>query len=292
MLKEIVILSGKGGTGKTSITAAISNMLSQKQKIIIADCDTDATNLHQILQPTLIDKNDFYSGKIARIKQDTCTSCGKCVKVCRFSAIETFNHGEQTRINSKKCEGCGVCDLVCYPTRSIIFKDRLVGNIKTSQTPAGILVHGGLLPGGENSGHLVTAIRKKARDLANTENATTILIDGPPGIGCQSIASLTGVTEAILVSEPTVSAIHDTERIIELCKHFNIPATLTVNKADINAELSKKLHQLASKNNIKIAPSIPYDKEVINAQLKGESFILNKNTSASIALNNFFKTVF
>ena len=285
MIKEIVILSGKGGTGKTSITGALAQVLTKTKTIITADCDTDAANFHQIINASTIKSEAFYSGKTARIKQDTCRSCGKCVPVCRFGAIETFNRGEQTRINSQKCEGCGVCDLVCYPTRSIVFKKRLCGSIKVSNSDVGLLSHGSLLPGGENSGHLVSEIRKQARELAEQEKAETILIDGPPGIGCQTIAALTGVAQVLIVAESGVSSLHDTKRIIELCQHFNIPATLCVNKADLNLDITAEIEKHAQDAGVDVAPRIPYDTQVIQAQLHKKTLLHFDTSPAAQAIN-------
>jgi len=236
-MKEIAIISGKGGTGKTSITAALAFLASDLA--IIADCDVDAADMHLLLQPDFANKTPFYSGKIAEINPGKCISCTKCAKVCHFDAID-FQDAYYS-VNSIKCEGCGYCFQVC-PYGAISMKDSYTGNYYLSKTRLGNqLVHAALNIGAENSGKLVTAVRNNARKLAEQENTPFIIIDGTPGVGCPVIASITGTNHVIMVTEPSISGLHDLERVHQLCQHMNIPTSCIINKAHLNEDINKKI---------------------------------------------------
>jgi len=220
-MKEIVIISGKGGTGKTSVAAALAFI--EPQNLVMADCDVDAPDLHLILQPDILESRDFYGIKRAFIDKEKCIQCGICQDACRFGAISDFE------VDTPLCEGCGVCQLVC-PEDAVEMRDVQAGEAYISQTRFGPLVHAELYPGEEASGKLVAMVREMARDLAAEKNLDLILIDGSPGIGCPVIASLTGVDLALVVTEPTVTGEHDLVRLLDVAGHFGIKTTVCINK--------------------------------------------------------------
>jgi len=276
MLKELVVISGKGGTGKTSIVAALANLLDNK---IIADCDVDAADLHLVLQPKILETEDFWSGKTAFINSDKCIECGKCLQLCRFEAIR-----EDYVIDKVSCEGCGVCVHFC-PVGAIDFQDNLCGHMYVSETPYGHLVHAKLGIAEENSGKLVTRVKSRARQIAKSAGCDTVIVDGPPGIGCPVIASISGASQVLIVTEPTLSGIHDLQRVVELTGHFKIPACICINKADINPEASHLIKEKAKALNIKVLVPIPYDEAITQAQIKGVSVTeYSPDSPASIAL--------
>lgn len=266
-MKEIVMLSGKGGTGKTSITASFAALADRS---VLVDCDVDAADLHLVLEPKATESHEFLGGRIAVIDPDKCTACGECAKACRFDAIHP--EADHYSVDEIECEGCGVCALVC-PTDAITLQDTISGQWYLSQTRFGPMVHARLGAGGENSGKLVTLIRKKARDIAEASDAQIIITDGPPGIGCPVIASLADANRVIIVTEPTVSGIHDLERVAKLAVHFKVPASIIVNKYDINTDKAEQIDQFAEANKLDVLGRIPYDPVVTAAQLVGKSVV-------------------
>lgn len=258
-MKEIVVLSGKGGTGKTSIVGSFAALAKSK---VLADCDVDAADLHLLLRPTLKESHEFWSGQVACIDRDTCTQCGICETVCRFGAIHNSS------VNPLACEGCGFCSRVC-PENCIAMKDCMAGHWFISETRYGSLVHARLGIAQENSGKLVTVVRNKARLIAQEQKLDTIIVDGPPGIGCPVISSLSGVSLALLVTEPTLSGLHDLERIVGVCEHFGVPPLVCINKCDLNEDNSRIIADYCRRQSIEVVAQIPFDNTVIEALVKG-----------------------
>jgi MinD superfamily P-loop ATPase len=273
-MKELVVLSGKGGTGKTSITAAFAAL---GNKIVVADCDVDAADLHLVLSPLDIKEEDFYSGW-EPIVLEYCKGCGTCRKLCRYDAVTL--HDGKAEVDTFACEGCGVCADHC-PSFSITMQSRHSGMLFESNTPYGWLVHAVLDPGGENSGKLVVEVRKRSRKVAEESGAPFILTDGPPGIGCPVIASLGGASAVLIVVEPTLSSLHDMGRVIKLCRHFSVPAMLCVNKADLNKDIALEIESLAVKEDVPFLGSIPMDNTMTAAQLQAKPVVELNNSKAA-----------
>jgi MinD superfamily P-loop ATPase len=260
-----VIISGKGGTGKTTMAAAFASLAEKK---VMADCDVDAADLHLILSPEIQHAEDFYSGKTAFIRERDCTQCGRCVEVCQFDAIRA-----DYVVDPIACEGCGVCVWFC-PVKAIDFNARLSGCWFISRTRFGPLVHARLGMAAENSGKLVALVRHQAKLLAEQENADYIIVDGAPGIGCPVISSLTGAHAVLVVTEPTLSGQHDLERVINLTtRHFQIPTFVAVNKFDLNEAMTHEIEQFCHDNAIHFAGKIPYDEIVTAAMVQAQSMI-------------------
>jgi len=265
--QEIVIISGKGGTGKTSLVAALAVHFGSA---ILVDCDVDAADLHLLLSPEIREKHEFFSGHEAEIHAAHCTGCGSCHNLCRFGAIrpEVTGHGRHIfAIDPLACEGCRVCVEFC-PVGAIAFPERRCGEWYISTTRSGPMVHARLDIAAENSGKLVSTIRREARRLALENRQRLILVDGPPGIGCPVIASLTGASLVIIVTEPTVAGEHDLERVMALCRHFSIPAAVCLNKWDLNPDMAQRMEQGASQKGAGLLGRIRYDPEVTRAQLR------------------------
>ena len=260
-MKQIVVISGKGGTGKTVIAASFASLAKNK---VMADCDVDAANLHLLLHPEIKERYEFKSGKTAKIKKAKCNHCGTCISVCRFDAISE----DEFKVDPISCEGCKVCFYVC-PEDAIKMEENLSGEWFISNTKYGPLVHAKLGIAEENSGKLVTLVRQKAKEIAERENKDFIIIDGPPGIGCPVIASLTGVDLALIVTEPTLSGIYDLERVVSMARHFGIKTYVCINKCDLNTENTKKIKRYCEDLNIEIAGEIPFDQVVTEALVKG-----------------------
>lgn len=258
-MKEIVVLSGKGGTGKTSIVGSLAALADSK---VLADCDVDAADLHLILQPRDREEHEFWSGQTARIDPDKCTSCGLCQEQCRFDAIKDFT------VNRVSCEGCGFCARIC-PAAAVTMEDNLAGHWFVSDTKYGPLVQARLGIAQENSGKLVALVRQQARKMAENHGLSYIISDGPPGIGCPVISSLSGADVALLVTEPTVSGIHDLERVLGVCHHFGVPALICINKYDINEDNTKQIESYCLKQGVEVAARIPYDEAVTEAMIHG-----------------------
>lgn len=275
-MKQLAVISGKGGTGKTVLLASFAALASSA---VVVDCDVDAANLYLLLHPKIKETHQFWGGKKALLSEEDCTHCMDCVQVCRFGAIREFENG-QIEIDPFSCEGCGVCAFIC-PTQAITMKPNLSGEWFVSESDYGAFVHAKLGVGEENSGKLVAEIRKKAQDVADEKEAGTILVDGPPGIGCPVIASVTGVDMALVVTEPSLAGIHDMERVIQTARHFGVKTACCINKYDINTENSEHLIRWCKKNSIPLVGKIPYDEEITQAMLQGQPVV--KYTTSHIS---------
>ncbi len=264
-MKQIAIISGKGGTGKTVISAAFSSLVGNSA--IMVDCDVDAPDLYLILTPKIKEEKEFFGGKIASIDPHKCTECGKCLENCRFDAIS-----DDFKIDPVSCEGCGVCYRIC-PADAVKFTQKLSGRYFVSDTRFGPMVHARLGIAEENSGKLVSVVRKKARELADKNNSKYILIDGPPGIGCPVIATITGVNLVLAVTEPTLSGIHDLGRIIELARKFKIETNVCINKYNINLKNSRAIEKYCKDKKISVIGKICYDNEVTKAMMGKKTII-------------------
>jgi MinD superfamily P-loop ATPase len=269
-LKELIVISGKGGTGKTSLTASFTALA---RSTIIADCDVDAADLHLILSPEVKERGFFSGGVEVEIDQDKCTRCGECEKACRFSAIKTIEKNRQKRyeVDGLACEGCGVCELVCK-FDAIESKKAVNGEWYISDTRFGPMSHAKLGVAEENSGRLVTLVRDKAALLAGDSKSDAIM-DGAPGTGCPVISSISGAYYALAVTEPTVSGIHDLERVLQVIKHFGVKSGVVVNKYDLNEDITEKIKKMAEKYNSEFLGTIPYGKEVTEAQMRKLSVV-------------------
>ena len=271
-MRELVVISGKGGTGKTSITAAF---VALAERPAIADCDVDAADLHLVLSPEIERREVFHGGKKASVAADRCVGCGRCLEVCRFDAVRKAaaeDGSPRCVIDELACEGCGVCTHFCEHD-AIRFEPADSGEWFESRTRFGPMVHAKLGIGDENSGKLVALVRKRARAAAEREGIDLVLVDGPPGIGCPVIASITGARLVLVVTEPTLSGQHDLERVAEVARHFRIPVAATVNKCDLNEEMTRDIERRARDSGIDVMPSIPYDVAVTRAQLSGTSVV-------------------
>ena len=272
-MKQLTVISGKGGTGKTTITAALASLAKSR---VTADCDVDAADLYLLFKPKQREQFDFRASKVALIDKTKCTECGQCIAACRFEAIP-----DDYVVDPISCEGCGVCWRIC-PVNAISREEKLSGRYFVADSRFGTLVHARLEIAEENSGKLVTTVRKKARELAQQEGADLILIDGSPGIGCPVIASLTGVDLALVVSEPTLSGIHDLARVLELTAHFKIKTLVCVNKYDINLENVSRIAKLCAKHSVKVIGKIPYD-QIVNQALRQERTIIEHAPASKVA---------
>ena len=268
-VEELVIISGKGGTGKTSITASFAVLAGFP---VIADCDVDAADMHLILTPAVRERHEFRCGNEAVIRRADCIRCGKCLDLCRFGAIIPGGEGESYSVDPVACEGCGVCVRFC-PAQAIDFPESLSGEWMVSETRCGPMVHARLGIAAENSGKLVSTVRREAKRLAEENGHRLVLVDGPPGIGCPVIASMTGASKALVVTEPTVSGEHDLERVLKLARHFDIPAAVCVNKWDLNPEMTGRIETLAIRSGARIAGRIRYDRAVTSAQIKKKAVV-------------------
>jgi MinD superfamily P-loop ATPase len=273
-MKELVVISGKGGTGKTSLVASFAALA---HNAVLADCDVDAADLHLILGPRIVERHRFSGGSRARIAPDRCAACGKCEEVCRFGAIFFDGPGsgslERTfRVDPIACEGCGVCAWFC-PAQAIEFGPVVTGEWFVSETRCGPMVHARLGVAGENSGKLVSTVRANARRVAEERGRDLVIIDGSPGIGCPVIASITGARVVLAVSEPTLSGLHDLERVVELTRHFRIPALVCVNKWDLNPEVCAQIEAWARAQGLGLAGRVRYDRGVTAAQVSGKALV-------------------
>ncbi len=264
MIKELVIISGKGGTGKTSVAASFAALA---ENAVIADCDVDAADLHLLLSPREKSSEPFDGGKKAYIHPGLCTGCGECVIYCRFDAI-----GDYFVVDPLACEGCGVCARFC-PADAIEMRDHISGDWFVSDTAYGPMVHARLGIAEGNSGKLVSLIRKKAKEMAEEDKRGLVIIDGSPGIGCPVIATLTGAHFALIVTEPTVSGLHDLGRIYELARRFRMKIAVCVNKADINREMSEKIRDFCSREGALFCEELPYDDDVTAAIVAGKPLV-------------------
>ncbi len=273
---ELVVISGKGGTGKTSVVASFAALA---QDAVIADCDVDAADLHLVLDPRTLETHNFVGGHEAVIRQSDCEAGGTCRNVCRFDAVRAGQGSNQFVIDPLSCEGCGVCVEFC-PSRAIDFPERTCGEWFVSTTPHGPMVHARLGIAAENSGKLVSTVRGEAKRIAVTHGSKLILVDGPPGIGCPVIAAMTGATGVLVVTEPTVSGEHDMERVLELATHFKIPVAMCVNRWDINPEAAERIEVHGRDHGAVIAGRIRYDAAVTRAQVEGRTVVELGGTAA------------
>lgn len=262
-MREIIMISGKGGTGKTSLTGAFAHLAADK---IICDLDVDAPDLHLLLQPRREREEEFYSGHEAEIDREKCTACGLCASWCQFGAIR--EHGAGFIVDPLRCEGCKVCVAFC-PAEAVRFPEKHCGQWYISSTRFGPLVHAQLFPGGENSGRLVMVLKQQARELAKARGARLVLGDGAPGIGCPVISSLSGAHLAVAVTEPTPSGRHDLERVADLCRHFQIPLTVIINKHDLNLEENDRIGAFCQDGGHPVIAQLPHDPLVTRAMIQG-----------------------
>ncbi|RPI24846.1 MAG: (4Fe-4S)-binding protein [Acidobacteria bacterium] len=263
-MQQLAVISGKGGTGKTSVVACFAALAGEK---VLVDCDVDAADLHLVLSPTILETHEFRSGHVARIREEDCRFCGECMESCRFDAIGPVGDGFCYQVDPIACEGCRVCVEFC-PAQAIDFEERTCGEWFISETSHGPMVHARLGIAAENSGKLVTTIRQAGHEIAENQGRSLLLIDGPPGIGCPVIASITGTDFVLVVAEPTLSSLHDFDRVISLTAHFRIPTAVCVNKWDLNPEITRRIEQAARSRNVSIAGRVRYDPAVTQAQVK------------------------
>ena len=273
-MKELVVISGKGGTGKTSVTASLAALAASP---VIADCDVDAADLHLVLRPQIRESHEFLSGHEAVIRPDDCSGCGICMDLCRFDAVRPDE--DVFIIDPIACEGCNVCVHFC-PEQAIDFPQSLSGKWFISDTRLGPMVHAKLGVAAENSGKLVSLVRNEAKRVAGEENRKIVIVDGPPGIGCPVIAAITGASKVLVVTEPTVSGEHDLERVLHLARHFEIPASVCVNKWDINPEAANRIEERALALGARLAGRIRYDPDVTRAQIENKAVVETDAPSA------------
>ena len=278
-MKEIVVISGKGGTGKTSIVAAFAALAGTK---ILADCDVDAADLHLVLNPEIEQRRDFSGGKKAEILRDECITCDRCIEECRFEAIAYPASGDRDVpvVNPIFCEGCGVCVRVC-PAQAISFGPAVNGEWYISSTNYGPMVHARLGMAEGNSGKLVTQIRQESRDIAERDGLEYIIVDGSPGVGCPVIASITGADLVLVVTEPTLSGQHDLLRVAQLTGHFRIPTVVCVNKWDLNPDITGQIEREAEEHGVKTAGRIRYDSAITEAQIRKTSVVEYTDSAVS-----------
>ncbi|NOQ65716.1 MAG: (4Fe-4S)-binding protein [Desulfobacterales bacterium] len=281
-MKEIVVLSGKGGTGKTTVLGCLAVLATSK---VLADCDVDAADLHLLLNPSPQQENEFRSGVKARVESDLCSGCGTCEELCQFEAI-TIN--DTAHIDTLACEGCGVCAYFC-PEQAIILDENHCGTWFISDTLHGPLVHAQLFAGEENSGKLVALVKRKARELAEANGVELILTDGPPGIGCPVIASLSNTDAALVVTEPSLSGLHDLERVLDLAVHFKVRSYVCLNKWDLHPDMADAIEAFCRKRNVEVLGRIPFDPAVVSSQLNGQPLVSNNNGPAALAIRGIWK---
>ena len=270
--RQLVVLSGKGGTGKTSVVAALATLTDRK---VLADCDVDAADLHLVLDPECRHTETFMSGKEARISPERCSACGLCIEHCRFDAIRVTSHNggrSVYAVDPIACEGCGLCARVCTPG-AVDLVDAERGEWSISDTRHGPLVHARLNIGGENSGKLVTVVRDQALALAEEMGASLVIVDGPPGIGCPVIASVTGADLVLAVTEPSVSGVHDLERAAELVGGFGLPLAVCINKSDLNEDMTLHIREVCATRGWPVVGELDYDVAVVRAQVEAKSIV-------------------
>ena len=263
-MKQLVVLSGKGGTGKTSTTAALADLAAHERRVVLVDADADAANLALLFECETVEEKPFLGSALARIDPAECLACGSCYDVCRFDAVRP---GDPFTIDPTACEGCGACRLAC-PSRAITMELNRAGSEIQASTRLGPLFYGDLLPGQENSGKLVAAVRGAGKRVAEETGADLVLIDGPPGIGCPVIAASTGVDLALLVTEPSLSALHDLERVLDTLEHFGVPAVACINKANLHAGLAARIRSFLRRRGVPCVGEIPFHPVMRDAVLR------------------------
>lgn len=279
-MKEIVVISGKGGTGKTSLTASFATL--EKGNCALGDCDVDAANMHLLLKADFNHQEDFYSGEVALIDEDLCSNCGECKDVCRFDAIHVIDG--QHRVDPISCEGCRYCFRVC-PASAISMKVQKAGDFYISHTKTGAeMAHAKLGFGAENSGKLVAKVKKEAQKLAQKGQKEFLLIDGSPGTGCPVISSLSGADLAVLVTEATVSGLHDLKRVYELVKTFSIKAVCIINKFDLNISVTEDIELFLAEEDISLAAKLPYDETFTKALAQAQTIVEYGESDLSVKL--------
>jgi MinD superfamily P-loop ATPase len=283
-MKQLVIISGKGGTGKTIISASIATLAENN---VMADCDVDAANLYLLLHPEIQETHQFTGGEKAHIHIEECNRCKECIEICRFDAI-TENKDGEIIIDTISCEGCGVCSYIC-PVDAIKMEKCISGEWFVSETKYGPFVHARLGIGEENSGKLVTEVKKKAKEIAELNNMDFVIIDGPPGIGCPVISSLSGTDLALVVTEPTLTGIHDMERAAQMARHFQTQTACCINKYDINLQNSAQIESWCEKNSIPLLGKIPFDEEVTESMVQGIPLTEYTNNSVSKEIRNMWR---
>ena len=281
-MKQLTVISGKGGTGKTSITAAFAAIADNA---VLADCDVDAADLHLLLDPMVEEAIDFTGLPVATIDSDRCTSCGRCREHCAFDAIDA-----SLQVMPAACEGCAVCAYIC-PVDAVEMQPRIAGQAFISSTRFGPMAHARLYAGEEASGKLVTMVREQARDLAEEHDAKMIIIDGPPGIGCPVIAAITGVDLVLVVTEPTLSAIHDLKRVLGVAAHFGVPAVVCINKHDINEVNTDNIISYCQSIGVPVVGRIPYDEAVTKAMVQGKTVVEYDNGATTERIRNLWQRV-
>lgn len=285
-MNEIAILSGKGGTGKTSLSAAFATL---NKNVVVVDCDVDAANLHLVLQPENYIEERFITGHKAVIDYNLCTHCGLCIDYCRFNAISNFNN--KISIIETMCDGCKLCSRIC-PVKAINMVESDNSRWYIGDFRNGKMVHARLAPGEENSGKLVNVVRENARKIAKENGHDTIIIDGPPGIGCPVISSITGANKAIIVTEPTGSGFNDMKRALELTANFRIKTYVIINKYDLNSEITNQIIDWCSEMQIPVAGKIPFDDQIVNAMINCKSIVeYSPDSAASKEIINSWKQV-
>ena len=282
-MKELIVISGKGGTGKTSLIAAFASLAQNK---VLCDADVDAADLHLIMDPHVSRRADFKSGHLAVIDRSKCSECGQCLELCKFGAIS-----DDFKVNPVDCEGCGVCVYFC-PEKAIDFPENICGQWFISDTRFGPLVHARLGIAEENSGKLVTLVRQESRKLAEQKNLDLILTDGPPGVGCPVIASIGGASAVLVVAEPSLSGIHDMQRVVQLANHFKVPAMVCVNKFDLNLDLTRDIENFARDEGIAYLGRIPFDPIFTKAMIQGQTIIeYNRDSGGGHAVNKIWNNL-
>ncbi|MCP4651874.1 MAG: (4Fe-4S)-binding protein [Candidatus Omnitrophica bacterium] len=278
-MKQIVVISGKGGTGKTVITASFAALAKNK---VMADCDVDAADLHLLLTPKIKEKYDFRSGVTAVVDKNKCIQCGLCRKLCRFSAVNS-----DFTIDSVSCEGCSFCGFAC-PQNAIEMRENLAGEWFISATRFGPMVHAKLGVAEENSGKLVSLVRKNAKEIAEKIGADWIVIDGSPGIGCPVIASISGVDCALVVTEPTLSGLHDAARVIDVTRHFKVPVKLVINKYDLNLDMTEQIELYCQEKEVPVIGKLGFDKAIIKAMVENKTIVEYSQGKSSKTIKNIW----
>jgi MinD superfamily P-loop ATPase len=285
-MKQIVVISGKGGTGKTVMSACFAALF---RNAVLADVDVDASNLHLLLHPEILERHVFKSGQKARIDVEKCTGCGLCLPLCRFDSLIQDRKGKVV-VETLSCEGCGVCFHVC-PVQAVEMEIPISGEWYVSRTKYGPFVHARLGIAEENSGKLVTEVRKKAREMAESEGCDLVIMDGSPGIGCPVIASLTGTDLALVVTEPTPSGRHDMERIVGLARHFKIRVACCINKFDLNLENSEQIQRWCGEQSIPVTGKIAFDAAVLESVVRGVPYVEYTSNSTADEIRRMWSSL-